>query len=428
MYIKTINNRNYIVVDAIKFIQNNITYYMFALDVYNLGKVCAFEPASYKKVDQKFTEISLTDEKINIEELLKDNSNENFNRHLDEEKVKRIKKYVTEKDDFVFPNSVILSAHDKNSLFQMEEKVPFDQIIDEETLETFNSLNGVYFDEYTNKLYIPDIKKSILIVDGQHRVAGLSLLDQEIQKKLSLPINLVVGQINSVLSSMFYTINSIQKPVNPSVLEYMTNLFLEDLSESKLFQEYIRLLNDNSKSPLYGEIKMFGVGQGLISFSPLHKSLMNLTEEVTSRSKNIPIFRALFKDEENRYIILNLIIFYFKSIKKLFYTTEWPKDNPFIKTTGLMILLYVFPRILLKILDTKYDLTSYKKLELITEDDLFESIKKLLLIDIEPFKKGSSMGMAKVLRDKVLLTLNIENYDEKFADKISWIKKFREKK
>jgi|LSQX01.3.fsa_nt_gb hypothetical protein len=38
------------------------------------------------------------------------------------------------------------------------------------------------------------------------------------------------------------------------------------------------------------------------------------------------------------------------------------------------------------------------------------------------------MGMAKVLRDKVLLTLNIENYDEKFADKISWIKKFREKK
>lgn len=428
--IMKIKNMDYLVTQAVRFEQNKITYYMFSLDVYDLIKICAFKPAEYNKIDDEYTEINLEESEIDINNLIKDNKDEDFNRHLDKNKLTLIKKYVEEKDDFSFPNSVILSGYDKNSILSDEfMSKSIDQHIkdNDNLLDEFNSYNGIFFDDFTNKVYIPLIKNSLLIVYGQHRIAGLTKLDEEKQKKIFLPINLVIGQVNAVLSNMFYTINATQKPVNPSVLEYMTNLFLQNVSESKMFQEYIRLLNDNKKSPLFKQIKMFGTGEGLIAFAPLHKALMDITLETTTRSKKIPILRALFENEDKRYIILNLIVYYFKAIKELFYnnqTQNWDFETPYTKTIGLVLLLNIFPRILLKILDERNN-TNLLELENITDNDFFKILINIQSIDVSPYLKGSSMGMVKRLKEETISTLNLNSYDEKFVNNIHWISKYK---
>lgn len=426
--IETIKNIDYIVTSAVRFEQNKISYYMFSLSVYDLVKICAFKPAVYNRIDDDYAEIDLGKSEINIDDLIKDNKNEDFNRHLDKNKLAQIKKYVEEKENFTFPNSVILSGHDKNSKLSDEflNKSIEEHINDNSSLlDEFNSYNGIYFDKFNSKIYIPLIYGSLLIVDGQHRIAGLEKLEEKKQKEIYLPINLVIDQVNSVLSNMFYTINATQKPVNPSVLEYMTNLFLENISESKMHQEYIRLLNDNKKSPLFKQVKMFGTGEGLIAFAPLHKAFMNMTLPTTVRSSKIPILRALFENKEKRYLILNLVVFYFKAVKELFYDNNtWKPDTPYTKTIGIVLLLDIFPRVILKILNTKYT-TNINSLENITEKDILGVLSPILNIDVKPYLKGSSMGMTRRLKEETIKELGLEKYDEKFSDSIDWINKYR---
>jgi len=419
--IVNINGFSYYKVDAIAIMQNGMKFYILGLNVQDIARVSTRKPADYNAVEDKFVEAALTDTKIQVKDLIQDNKDENFNRHLDEKKLNNILKYVKNNATPIFPNSLILAAYDKENKLINNDINPIELIGDES--ENFNQENGVYFYEREKKLFIPIIEKSILIVDGQHRIAALSQLPVEQQQKIELPITLVVGQDNATLSNMFYTINSTQKPVNRSVLEYMTNLFLTDITEAKMFQEYIRVLNDNKKSPLHQQIKMFGTGKGLIAFAPLHENLMNMTIEVSKRSAKIPIFRPLFLREDNQYMILNIIVFYFNALKKLFSDPngDWNKDIVFTKTIGLVALLQVFPRIILKIIDTSHNINNEESLLEITQNDFDDKLKDLLKIDTTPYEKAGSMGLSTKLRKKIIQELTLDNYSADLAKNLEWL-------
>ncbi len=409
----------YFRVHTIKIHQNNIVYYISSLTVKEILKICAFMPAQYNETDNKYTEVAMTDAIINPSDLIQDNSQADFNRKLDKLKVDKIYKYAKNNNAAFFPNSLILASHKKEEELISNKVSPLDYNKKEKI--DFNQLSGVYF--FENYLYIPIVSKSILIVDGQHRIAGLSKLSDDEQKNIELPITLVAGQSNAILSKMFYKINSTQKAVNASVLEYMTNLFLTELSEAKMHQEFIRILNDNKKSPLYHEIKMFGVGSGLISFATLHASLMNMTLKVTKRSSKIPIFRILFNNEKQQYIILNLIVHFFAALRSEYSDSdsEWNKDIVFTKTIGLVALLQLFPAIILKIMKLKYQIDTYNNLENIKEEDFAEEFRNLKSIDVSKYKKAGSMGLSKTLRDEIIIELDLSNYNSDLAKRTDWL-------
>lgn len=428
MSIERLDGMEYLKPPAISMIQSNVQFFLLSMSVHDLLKVCAFRPAEYNAVEDKFIELSLLEDKINPLELLKDNSESDFNRKLDNKKLKSILEYAESSEKAMFPNSLILAAHWKPDSFLGEiEGSP--EGFDSKIMEEFNSVNGVYFDCFKRELYIPIIEQSILIVDGQHRLAGLSDLSLEQQKKLELPITLVVGESNAVLSNMFYTINSTQKPVNSSVLEYMTNLFLTDFSEAKLLQEYIRVLNDNKNSPLYQQVKMFGVGHGIVSFATLHENLMIMTLQASNRSKKIPILRFLFENDELQYFILNVVVYYFNSLRSIFSIhtgdrVSWNTDIVFTKTIGIVALLQLLPRLILKIIDSKYDLNDPKSLTLIKQEDFEGIVSNLLKIETSKYDKGASMGVSKTLRDEMVSVLDLEHYDDSLAKRISWLERY----
>ena len=55
---------------------------------------------------------------------------------------------------------------------------------------------------------------------------------------------------------LFYTINYTQKSVDRSILYHLANSFSNELTEFKLLHEFIRMLNENEKSPLKDKIKI----------------------------------------------------------------------------------------------------------------------------------------------------------------------------
>ena len=63
------------------------------------------------------------------------------------------------------------------------------------------------------------------------------------------------------------------------------------------------------------KIKMLGVGPGYISLAFLQKSIKDLITPQRKSSKKIPIFSSIFQDSENRYIVLQLLLNYFKAIE-----------------------------------------------------------------------------------------------------------------
>jgi len=422
----------YLKIKACPIQQKNVNFFISTLLVKDLLQICTFKPADYYEVEERFIEMELGEEKINPKELLKQKRKEEFNRHLDTTKIKEIEKYLqNEQDISIFPNNLILATSYKNEKLDIEDKDIIEILnnnASSELIDYFNSISGLYYDKKDSTIYIPLIPNTFLVVDGQHRLVGFTNL-YELQNSYQMPVSILIDMDNSVLANIFYTINTKQKPVNKSVLEYMTNLFANELVESKLIHEYIRVLNDNKKSPLYKQIKIFGTGKGLISFAVLHQLLLEMVLPATKRSHKIPIFRDLFVNEDYQYIILNSIVRYFKALKKILSDDEhgnWKKDIIFTKTVGITALIRIQPNIILKILDQKEYLNSSKNIDSIEGNDYYNILKNINHIDTKPYSKTSGLGVATKLKQELIKHLEIEKYNKDFIfnKKIEWITKY----
>lgn len=452
-----INSKEYYKVPAIKVMQNNYEFFLLSLPVDVLLELASFQPANYAVANSRYAELELSKDTISSDTLNYDYTDEDFNRELDKDKLKSLRQFVTNEENIapVLPNSLILATPDKNDYFVDESNL--DPSNPDNPLEwqlEFNSIGiGSYF--HNNFIYLPRLEKSILVVDGQHRLAGFIDLEIEIEKKLNisesltkeqlvekakneaekirknyhLPISLLVGDDNPTLSSLFYTINDTQKPVNPSMLKYMTSQFLQDLQEEKLVHEFIKILNEKQASPLFKEIKMFGVGPGLVSFSVLYDYLLSMLLKTTKRSSKIPICRDIFETTESHFIILNIYYRFFSALKIFTNNGDktiktWNKDTVYNKTIGISTFLMLLPSILLKILDKKYTLLNTYELEKITLIDFLEELEELNSLDVSNYKKGGGMGTAKELREEIKKVLELDKYNKERALQVDWINKY----
>jgi len=170
----------------------------------------------------------------------------------------------------------------------------------------------------TGNLKIPDIEKSAWVVDGQHRLFGFQYSEKELDLVCSAFIDLSVTN----QAQLFKTINKEQKGINPSVLYDLLPIIKDADFRKQRSQSLVKQLNEDAESPWFNEIKMLGVGKGLVSQAAFARCIEDLIDPnggpLASYPENIQYkillnyfnaFQALFKEEwgNSRYVLTKAI-------------------------------------------------------------------------------------------------------------------------
>ena len=215
-----------------------------------------------------------------------------------------------------------------------------------------NSDKIISFDGHD--LEFDETKKIGEIIDGQHRIKGLS--GSGSMENFDLPVVFMFDLTEYEKAYVFSIINSKQTKVSMSLIYDLFELS-EDRSPYKTCHEIARLLNSDKTSPFYTKLKMLGVketGQASLSQGTFVKYSLPLlsknpdkdTIDIKSKVKleddpRCPL-RTYFienKDEVIYKILFNL----FSGVKEVFLS-EWEDPNNYVlsKTTGYGGILHAF--------------------------------------------------------------------------------------
>jgi DGQHR domain-containing protein len=146
-------------------------------------------------------------------------------------------------------------------------------------------------------------------------------------------------------AKIFRIINSTQKGVNASLIYDLIDLVKDATFVEERAHELVKKLNDDPESPWYQQIKMLGIGKGLISQSAFADNLKSLLDE----EKRAPLH--IYTEEEQYGILKN----YFSAIKFLF-PNDWGSANSLLtKTMGFYSLMLLLPTVLQLCLSTFND-------------------------------------------------------------------------
>jgi DGQHR domain-containing protein len=188
-------------------------------------------------------------------------------------------------------------------------------------------------------LEIPEEEGVLRALDGQHRLLALhQLASTQPLDDVQVPAVVFDHLTADQVVELFVTINAKHTKLNPS---HLVSLSGRRLYPDKLLatsHDIIRTLNEDSTSPLHGEIKLFGVGRGRVAQAPLAeelKGVFNALEALGGRQAE------RFRDVAGRFF-LN----YFKHIARVF-PKAWVGRKYSIKTAlALRAFLRVVPDVL----------------------------------------------------------------------------------
>ncbi len=323
-----------------------------------------------------------------------------FQRKTDEEKIKKIVKFIEDgllNDDkknkplVLFPTAMILSFD-----FSEEEY---------KTYEIFLTNKNE-----TNYVEIPDeCHAKMLIVDGQHRFVGVQKFYEKHPDYLNkVDIEFVATFLNGYdlyeQARVFANVNFEQKPVKKD-LYYDIFGSLPGVRNELTFTHFtIKKLNEDEDSPLRGIVKILGVGDGIISQAYLFKEIMILLKP----RKVFGVYFSRYTEDDGKedYKRVPLLLkMYFTMIKKHFME-YWPIQDPksmqyhqqdyksiLLKTTGLGALIKLF------------DYLANDSLHLSDEKIMEKVQNSLLLIDKEKakrlFSKQGDYGRSGGLQNKL---------------------------
>lgn len=296
--------------------------------------------------DQVKTEEYL--EKIRRQGIELQSNEEGIQRRLQYERIKSISEYLKSDETNFLPNSILLSANldEENSFFEDYLK---------------------YEDEEIGYFQFPENIR-FTIIDGQHRLAGISLMDKSFQENIELTVILLFNVSVPTAAKLFSDINGKQKAVNKSLIYDLQDLVGKEYKNTiSKFHSICESFYTSKTSPLYRQIKMLGVGGGAIS----QAFFIDYAIEAVTKSTDL-----LNKDTQEIY---NQLFYYFKAFQKAF-PNDWPvplnfktneeieahsnkvlkiQKSQLVKTNGFGAIMRLFPEIYKT---TKGDYNNYVEL------------------------------------------------------------------
>jgi DGQHR domain-containing protein len=304
---------------------------------------------------------------------------EGIQRRLQITRINSIKKFIEEDSQNFLPNTVILSA-DISQLPELEER-----FVEYEEREA-----GV--------MEFPD-NFLFSIIDGQHRLAGLSIVESQLVEEFEIPAVILFNVSLPVAAKLFADINGKQKAVNRSLIyDLYSEIDSDDFSEIRRFHVICENLYKSVSSPLYRQIKMLGIGSGAISQAFFIDYSRKAIRKTTLASADT---QTLFTH----------LVLYFRAYQESF-PEDWPvplgfvsdgqldqharfvlkdRNSQLVKTNGFGAIMRAFPTIHAL---SKGDATKYKT---------FVEMQKGRISWIKPPGAGTGTGYQKSLLDQILL-------------------------
>lgn len=259
-----------------------------------------------------------------------------------------------------------------NRLKEISEYVRFiDATFPNNIVIAVKSIENIDAEQPVRNIKVEDGKISIRraeniaqIIDGQHRLLGLQkaidddpLFSQDLKDNFELPVTIYVDMDIENQSMVFATINKAQTKVNKSLVFDLYDL-ANTRSPYRSAHNIVRVLNENSKSPLKNKVKMLGVADDTenetiaqatlvesivkyISKSPLKdRDDLKRGLKISLENDKKLLFRKWFI-EDNDLFIARTLLNYFLSIKEK-WPNAWDTNSILVKSTGMIALLNFF--------------------------------------------------------------------------------------
>ncbi len=177
-------------------------------------------------------------------------------------------------------------------------------------------------------LKVPEREGILRAIDGQHRLLALHADRERFEgEDFTVPAVIFDRLPEDHVVQMFVTINAKHTRLNASHLVSLSGRQLYADESLAAAHDVVRALNDREDSPLFGDIKLLGVGKGRIAQAPLAQELKKLfgSDAFGGGRKGDD-----FRDESKKFFVN-----YLKQVAQVF-TAAWGGRKYSIKSAAAM--------------------------------------------------------------------------------------------
>jgi len=323
-------------VAALRMQQFGVQFYQASLTAQDIDKLVRFEVLSYgEKGGGVRGAAKPPATKVNWDLLERRiaSSDKAYQRQIIRKKIDELVQYYEQcrqaRDLPSIPGAVIISADEKLKFEPMEE----------------GSAAGV--------LKVPEREGVLRAIDGQHRLLALHAdIERFGDEPFTVPAIIFDRLPEDHVVQMFVTINAKHTRLNASHLVSLSGRQLYRDENLAAAHDIIRALNDREDSPLYGDIKLLGVGGGRVAQAPLAQELKKLlASEAFGAGRKGDDFR-----EESKRFFVN----YFKQISHLFGPAWNGRKYTIRSATALRAFIRVAPDVVRRLDQERQDRTDFR--------------------------------------------------------------------
>ena len=326
-------------VAAIRMQQFGVSFYQAALTAKDIDKLVRFEVLSYgeqaqgvrggrKKTAQPQSKVNwdLLERRIAANEKA-------YQRQIIRKKIEELVQYYEQcrqaRDLPSIPGAVIISC---------------DEALRFEAVESGSAVGT---------LKVPEREGILRAIDGQHRLLALHAdRDRFEGEDFTVPAIIFDRLPEDHVVQMFVTINAKHTRLNASHLVSLSGRQLyrdEDLAAA---HDIVRALNDREDSPLYGEIKLLGVGRGRVAQAPIAQELKKLfAAEAFGPGKKAQAFR-----EDSKKFFVN----YLKQVAQIFNAAWNGRKYSIRSAPALRAFIRVAPDVIRRLDQEHADRTDFR--------------------------------------------------------------------
>ena len=212
---------------------------------------------------------------------------------------------------------------------ELQPAIPGTVLLFSEDVLGFRRISG-----YDSIGHLEDPKSGFLIIDGQHRLAGLHFYGErnpELMDKIDVPCLVFDGKTGDFAAEMFVIINSTQTRINRSHLVDMLDRIGRYDEETRLAAVLVRKLYEEPSSPLQYKINRLG-GRSRQEKWILQAELFNELKKLVDNNDHL--FVREFRGKADRGF--ELIADYLKAVRTVMEKI-WGNNDRYKFTTSVTI-------------------------------------------------------------------------------------------
>ena len=410
-----IKDKLFLKLDIEKIVQKDNAFYLAKAPAREIIKMFTVSPAEYDI--KKYSDLASIndDEKEYYDRIIESKKKQtDFQREKDIGRVNKIKEYITNNEYAFFPNTIICTIE----CIPIDDNENYTTFIENNIQNDSSTTSYIFNEDDKGKVLIPMIEKSILVIDGQHRLEGLKEYYNESGNSTNYDIllSLFVGFDRAIIAQQFYTINYEQKSVNKSILYHLMGEFSDEIDEITLLHNFTRLLNEYKDSPFKKRIKMLGktpkdtTDRYLYSISQAF-IIDELTKTISVKSVNSiyqPIFLYYFLQKDLQIEIIKFIIRFFNAVKSLRGDWDNPQESILSKGLGfgalIKVMQFMFPILFIDKYNNPKDIIKIKQYE------IEKSLKGIEGVDLKQFSGQGGAGSISKIKEAFIEGINFFNY------------------